>query len=75
MNLLDFIFFFIYVIIFYIIFYFRRKKYSDPVLRKYHRQSFWLKVCGTFFFSMFVIYLSPGDTTGLYYPEGSITDS
>jgi len=70
MNILDFIFFFIYVFIFYIIFYLRRKKYTDPVLRKYHRQSFWLKVFGTFSFCMFVIYLSPGDTTGLYYPEG-----
>ena len=70
MNILDFIFFFIYVIIFYIIFFFRRKRYTDPVLRKYHRQSFWLKVFGTFFFCLFVIYLSPGDTTGLYYPEG-----
>ena len=70
MNILDFIFFFIYVIIFNIIFSARRKKYDDPILRKYHKQAFWIKVWGTFAFSIFVIYLSPGDTTGLYYPEG-----
>ena len=70
MNTLDFIFFFIYVIIFNIIFSWRRKRYTDPLLRKYHKQAFWIKVFGTFAFSMFVVYLSPGDTTGLYYPEG-----
>ena len=70
MNILDFIFFFIYVFIFNIIFSARRKKYDNPVLKKYHKQAFWIKVLGTFAFSIFVIYLSPGDTTGLYYPEG-----
>ncbi len=70
MNILDFIFFFIYVIIFSIIFSARRKKYHNPILKKYHRQAFWIKVFGSFAFSIFVIYLSPGDTTGLYYPEG-----
>jgi len=70
MNLLDFIFFFIYVVIFYIIFAIRRKRYTDPLFKKYHRQSFWIKVFGTFSFCIFVVYLSPGDTNGLYYPEG-----
>ena len=70
MNILDFIFFFIYVILFNFFFAARRKKYKDPLLRKYHKQAFWIKVFGTFAFCIFVIYLSPGDTTGLYYPEG-----
>lgn len=70
MNFLDFIFFFIYVIIFYLIFAARRKRYTDPLLRKYHRNAFWIKVLGTLAFCMFVIYFSPGDTTELYYPEG-----
>ena len=70
MNILDFIFFFIYVIIFNAIFAARRKRYESALLRKYHKQAFWIKVFGTFAFSIFVIYLSPGDTTGLYYPEG-----
>lgn len=70
MDIFDFIFFFIYVIIFSIIFASRRKKYDNPILQKYHKQAFWIKVWGTLAFSVFVIYLSPGDTTGLYYPEG-----
>lgn len=70
MNILDFIFFFIYVIIFNIIFSIRRKKYKDPLLRKYHKQAFWIKVFGTFSFCIFIVYVSPGDTTVLYYPEG-----
>ncbi|MEO6490914.1 MAG: hypothetical protein ABIO04_13310 [Ferruginibacter sp.] len=70
MNILDFIFFFIYVIIFSIIFSFRRKRYKNPLLRKYHKQAFWIKIISTFGFCIFVVYLSPGDTNGLYYPEG-----
>ncbi len=70
MDILDFIFFFIYVVIFNIIFSIRRKKYNNPQLRKYHKQAFWIKVLGTFSFCIFVVYLSPGDTNGLYYPEG-----
>ena len=70
MNILDFIFFFIYVFIFFVIFFFRRKRYNNPVLKKYHRQAFWIKVWSCFAFCIFVVYLSPGDTNGLYYPEG-----
>ncbi len=70
MNFFDFIMFFIYVFIFYIIFAWRRRKYKDPVLRKLHRRGFWIKVISCFAFSMFVIYLSPGDSTGLYHREG-----
>ena len=70
MDILDFIFFFIYAFIFNIIFSARRKKYNNPLLRKYHKQAFWIKIWGTFAFSIFVIYLSPGDSNGLYYPEG-----
>ncbi len=70
MDILDFIFFFIYVFIFNIIFSARRRKYSNPLLKKYHKQAFWIKVWGSFAFSIFVVYLSPGDSNGLYYPEG-----
>ena len=70
MNFFDFIVFFIYVIIFYILFSWRRGKYHDPVLRKYHRQGFWIKVLSSLAYSMFVLYISPGDTNGLYHPEG-----
>jgi hypothetical protein len=58
------------VFLFYIIFAWRRKKLEDPVLKKYHRQGFWLKCLATFTYCIFVVYISPGDTNGLYYPEG-----
>ena len=70
MNFFDYIIFIIYIIIFYIIFAWRRKKYTDPILRKYHRQGFWIKVFSCFAYCMFVLWISPGDTTGLYHPEG-----
>lgn len=70
MNFFDYIVFIIYIIIFYLLFAWRRKKYDDPVLRKYHRQGFWIKVFSCFAYCMFVLWISPGDTTGLYHPEG-----
>lgn len=70
MNFFDFIIFFVYIFIFYIVFYWRRRRYKDPLLRKYHRQGFWIKVFASFAYSMFVLYFSPGDTTGLFFPEG-----
>lgn len=70
MNVIDFIFFFIYVFIFYVIFYLRRRKLKDPLLKKYHRLGFWIKCFATLAYYVFVVWISPGDTNGLYYPEG-----
>lgn len=70
MNLFDFIVFFIYVVVFYILFSLRRKRYKDPVLRKYQKRGFWIKVFCSFAYSMFILHISPGDTTALYHPEG-----
>jgi hypothetical protein len=70
MTVFDFILFFVYVFVFHLLFSHSRKKLTDPVLRKYHRYGFWVKIFGAFAYSMFVLYVSPGDTTALYYPEG-----
>lgn len=70
MDVLDFIVFFIWVFIFHLLFSYRRKKIDNPELRKYHRRGFWIKVFACLAYSFFVLYLSPGDTTTLYYPEG-----
>ena len=70
MDIIDFIVFFVYIFLFYVLFFFRRKRYNTPELKKYHYRGFWIKVFSTFAFCMFVLYISPGDTTGLYYPEG-----
>ncbi|MEO7961648.1 MAG: hypothetical protein ABIR19_08870 [Ginsengibacter sp.] len=47
-----------------------RQKYDDPFLRKYHRQGFWIKVIGCLAFTVYNVYISPGDSTGLYHKEG-----
>ena len=70
MNFFDFIVFIIYIFIFNFIFNLSRNKYTDPLLRKYHKTGFWIKVFSCFAYCVFVVFISPGDTTGLYYPEG-----
>jgi len=70
MNFFDFILFIVYIFIFYLIFYWRRRRYKDPLLRRYQKQGFWIKVFSSLAYSMFVLYFSPGDTTGLFHPEG-----
>lgn len=70
MNFFDYIVFFIYVFIFYIIFAWRRKRYKDPLLKKYHRNGFWIKVFSSLAYSLFILYVSAGDSSALYHPEG-----
>ncbi|MEJ7626514.1 MAG: hypothetical protein WKF35_06615 [Ferruginibacter sp.] len=70
MDILDFLVFFVYIIIFYFLFKLRRNKYADPVLRKYHRDGFWIKIFSSFAYCMFTLYVSRGDTNALYFPEG-----
>lgn len=71
MQIADFILFPFYVFIFYVIFLIRRRRITDPVLKKYQLQGFWIKVFGTIAFTIFHKVISPGnDSTGLYYDEG-----
>lgn len=70
MGFTDVILFPLYVFIFHLIFSARRKRMNDPVLRKYHKHGFWIKVFSSVAFSIFFVYLTPGDSTSLYYPEG-----
>jgi hypothetical protein len=70
MGLTDLILFPLYVLFFYILFRLQRKKYKEPVLKKYHKHGFWIKVFGTVAFTIFNAYLSPGDSLGLYHKEG-----
>ncbi len=70
MSFLDFLVFIIYVFIFYTIFSWQRKSYTDTRLKTYNKLGFWIKVFSCFAYCMFILYISPGDTTSLYYPEG-----
>lgn len=43
---------------------------SDPILKKYHKQGFWIKVGSTIAFTFFYAVLTKGDSTVLYHTEG-----
>jgi hypothetical protein len=71
MGLIDFILFPLYVLLFHLFFSWRRKRIEDPILKKYQRQGFWIKVLGTLAITIFYAAISPGnDSTGLFYKEG-----
>ena len=42
---------------------------KDPLLQKYHRQGFWIKVFSALAFTAFCIFVR-SDSTSLYFPEG-----
>lgn len=71
MGYTDFLFFPFYLALFSFFFSQLRKNYKDPLLRKYHKQGFWVKVFACFAFTIFNAYISPGDSTGLYHQEGA----
>lgn len=71
MNFLDFVLFPFYVALFYFIFSARRKNYTDPVLKHYHKQGFWIKVVSVMAFTFFNTMLSVGDSFLLFYTEGT----
>jgi len=71
MGFADLILYPVYVAIFYFIFSARRKNYDDPVLKYYHKQTFWIKALAVLPFTLFNTVLSPGDSFGLYYTEGA----
>ena len=70
MGYTDFIFFPIYLLLAAFIFSRLRQNYKDPILKKYHKQGFWIKIIGCIAFTIFNAYISPGDSTGLYHNEG-----
>lgn len=71
MGYVDFLLFPFYLLLFVFIFNKLRNNYKDPILRKYHKQGFWVKVVGCVAFTIFNVYISPGDSTGLYHNEGT----
>jgi hypothetical protein len=70
MGLIDILVFPVYVLLFALIFLIRRNSIQDPVLKKYHRQGFWIKIVSTISFIIFSTYIARGDSMYLYYPEG-----
>lgn len=70
MGIFDFIVFPFYILLFAFIFSKLGQGYKDPILKKYHKQGFWIKVIACVAFTIFNAYVSPGDSTGLYHDEG-----
>ncbi len=70
MGFLDLIILPLYILIFYWIFKSIRRTYDDKLLKRYHRNGFWIKVVSSLAFTIFNLYISPGDSTGLYHQEG-----
>lgn len=71
MGISDLIFYPLYLLLFYFFFSARRKNISDPVLKHYHRQGFWIKALMVLPFALFNFKLSPGDSYVLYHIEGA----
>jgi len=71
MNFLDFFLFPVYVALFYFIFSARRKNYTDPILKHYHKQGFWIKIVAVMGFTFFNTMLSVGDSFLLFFTEGT----
>ena len=71
MNLFDFILFPVYVVLFYFLFSARRKNYTDPVLKHYHKQGFWIKIVAVIAFTFFNTMISVGDSFLLFFTEGT----
>lgn len=70
MGFFDFLLFPVYVALFYFLFSLQRKRLKEPHLKFYHKYAFWAKILGSFCITIFYGYITPGDSTNLYYREG-----
>lgn len=70
MDLGDLILIPVFIFILHLIFKSRRKAITDPVLKTYHQQGFWVKMTGSVFFLIFYGMLTGGDSIDLYHLEG-----
>jgi len=71
MDPVDFFLLPVYIFMMYLFFKRKRKKYADPLLQKYHRQGFWIKIIASILFILYYSYLTVGDSTVLYQLEGN----
>jgi hypothetical protein len=70
MGIFELILYPLYVAFFYLIFKSVRKNYTDPVLKFYHAQGFWIKTLVVLIFALFNWSISKGDSFVLYHVEG-----
>ena len=60
----------LFILLLYFIFKWFRNKYDDPILKRYHRQAFWVKMISSIFFIIFYGFITGGDSMSLYHTEG-----
>lgn len=70
MGIFELILYPFYVAFFYFVFKSLRKNYTDPVLKYYHAQGFWIKTLIVLVFAFFNWKISTGDSFVLYQVEG-----
>lgn len=70
MALFELLLFPLYVAFFFFIFRVQRKQMTDPVLKFYHIQAFWIKTLVVLVFAIFNWKISKGDSFVLYQVEG-----
>lgn len=70
MTVLDFVLYPVYVYLF-ILFFKLKKESKDPLLGKYLKWAFTAKIIAVFAFTIFNVYISRGDSYGVYYAEGA----
>lgn len=71
MDILDFILFPFYCFLFFYLVKYRLAKSTDPVLKIYYRNAFLIRIISCLSFSVFLVYISAGDSFGTYYAEAS----
>jgi hypothetical protein len=71
MRVIDFFLLPVYLLFLYFFFKSKRKRYTDPLLKKYHKRGFWIKICACILFILYYSFLTIGDSTVLYQCEGN----
>lgn len=59
-----------YILLFFLYFKRTRSSLDNEILKKYHRQGFWIKITAVFLFVLYYTYLTTGDSRDLYFTEG-----
>jgi len=69
MDSLDFILFPLYSFAFYLLIRYRLKSFDNPINKIYYKRSFLFRLLSCLAFSIFLVYISPGDSFSTYYAE------
>ncbi len=71
LSSIDFLLFILYAFLYWKFVQYRANKLEDEILAKYLRQSYRFRVLCSFLLSMFVLFLSPSDASGIFFPEAN----